>query len=314
MKLRRVTKRHPCEVCGKQTWCGYSEDGSVAVCMRVESDKPTKNRGWLHVLKETNAPRRQAPPQPDLHSHPLASREHIDAIYSTLVIGHLVLSEEHRAKLESRGFTPDRVRSNCYRSVPTELFGANVARALSQYNLRGVPGFYRERGAWKMVTPGPGILIPVRDSRGRIRGFQVRRDEGSPRYLWFSSASKPEGQSSGAPVHFAHPERIKRQGRVYVTEGALKADVIAARLDCAAIGIPGVTTWPRGFGRNLKKLFPSLSDLRLCFDSDFKTNDNVRRALFGLLAELRGALYSPAVLTWDGQFKGFDDFLTRRAA
>ena len=36
----------------KPDWCSVSEDGSVVVCMRVESSKSCKSGGWFHSLKE----------------------------------------------------------------------------------------------------------------------------------------------------------------------------------------------------------------------------------------------------------------------
>jgi hypothetical protein len=311
--MKRVGKKHPCEICGHTRWCGYSEDGTKAVCMRVESDKPTKNQGWLHILRESDDFTRKPAPRPDVHSHPLASPSHLDGIYSTMIRGHLVLSNEHKSNLLARGLSDLDIENNGYKSVPTSLYGGTVARLLSELDLRGVPGFYRERGRWQMFTPGRGFFISVRDSRHRIRGFQIRMDDGPTRYLWFSSASKPEGQSSGAPIHFARPNLIAEQRRVFITEGALKADVIAARLNAPVIGIPGVTTWPGGFGQKLRKACPQIREVFLCFDSDFRTNEHVRRALFNLIAELRASLYSPKVLTWESA-KGFDDYLTRVAA
>lgn len=311
--MKRVSKKHPCEICGHTSWCGYAEDGTKAVCMRVESDKSTKNRGWLHILREDDSPRPKPAPRPDVHSHPLASRPHLDAVYSAMVSGHLVLSEPHKSNLLARGLSESDIENNGYRSAPSAFSGETVAGLLSEYDLRGVPGFYRERGKWRMFTPGAGFFVTVRDSRRRVRGFQIRMDEGATRYLWFSSASKPEGQSSGAPIHFARPQLIAEQRRVFITEGALKADVIAARLNAPVVGIPGVSTWPGGFGQKLRKVCPQLKEIFLCFDSDFRANENVRRALFALIAELRASLYSPSILTWDTA-KGFDDYLTRRAA
>lgn len=46
----RVTRQRPCPVCEKPDYCGVSADGSAVICMRVESDKPTRNGGWLHRL------------------------------------------------------------------------------------------------------------------------------------------------------------------------------------------------------------------------------------------------------------------------
>lgn len=47
----RVNKKNPCRVCGRIDWCGYSED--AAICMRRESDTPTRNGGWLHKSNDS---------------------------------------------------------------------------------------------------------------------------------------------------------------------------------------------------------------------------------------------------------------------
>jgi 5S rRNA maturation endonuclease (ribonuclease M5) len=60
-KWIRVTRHQPCPVCGKPDWCGTSADGAVACCMRVKSDRPTRNGGWLHRLVDPGGP---GPPRP----------------------------------------------------------------------------------------------------------------------------------------------------------------------------------------------------------------------------------------------------------
>ena len=50
--MKRVTRENPCAICGRPDWCGCSDDGCVAVCMREQSSRPTKNGGWLHRLKD----------------------------------------------------------------------------------------------------------------------------------------------------------------------------------------------------------------------------------------------------------------------
>lgn len=62
---KRVSRRRPCPVCEKDDYCGYAGDDSApsaAICMRIESDKPTKNGGWLHKLRDDGplwAPRKR---------------------------------------------------------------------------------------------------------------------------------------------------------------------------------------------------------------------------------------------------------------
>ena len=45
---KRVTRAAPCGICRRPDWCGVSADGSAACCMRVQSDHPAKNGGWIH--------------------------------------------------------------------------------------------------------------------------------------------------------------------------------------------------------------------------------------------------------------------------
>jgi hypothetical protein len=47
---RRVTREKPCVICKKPDWCVVCDDESAAICMRVESDRPTKSGGWIHRL------------------------------------------------------------------------------------------------------------------------------------------------------------------------------------------------------------------------------------------------------------------------
>lgn len=47
-KWLRVTRRHPCPVCGKPDWCTYTAEGDAVACMRVWSDHEMENGGYLH--------------------------------------------------------------------------------------------------------------------------------------------------------------------------------------------------------------------------------------------------------------------------
>lgn len=49
----RLRGRERCAICQHVGWCGYSADKSTVICMRVASDKPTRNGGWLHKLNDT---------------------------------------------------------------------------------------------------------------------------------------------------------------------------------------------------------------------------------------------------------------------
>ena len=60
--LRRASKSHPCPVCGRPGWCSIFADGGGAICMRVPSNRPTRNNGHLHFLRDrTPRPRGRRP-------------------------------------------------------------------------------------------------------------------------------------------------------------------------------------------------------------------------------------------------------------
>lgn len=56
----RVTRKTPCPICGRPDWCGISEDGAIAICMRIASTHPAKNGGWVHKVADGRA--RYVPP------------------------------------------------------------------------------------------------------------------------------------------------------------------------------------------------------------------------------------------------------------
>lgn len=47
----RVSKQNPCKICEKEDWCTFCEDGA-SCCMRVMSQKPMKNGGYLHKITD----------------------------------------------------------------------------------------------------------------------------------------------------------------------------------------------------------------------------------------------------------------------
>lgn len=51
--LQRVTRKHPCPVCGRPDWCSVTTDGALCVCMRLAegSRKRSANGGFVHVLR-----------------------------------------------------------------------------------------------------------------------------------------------------------------------------------------------------------------------------------------------------------------------
>lgn len=52
--MRRVDREHPCPICSRPDWCLVREDGSAAICARIEegSRKRCGDSGWLHIIRE----------------------------------------------------------------------------------------------------------------------------------------------------------------------------------------------------------------------------------------------------------------------
>jgi hypothetical protein len=315
MNFLRVNKKKPCAICGRNDWCGYSADGDSAICMRVKSDRASANGGWLHrVGFATPKPTARSVAAPQM---PTAHADRKDAIYCALLKRFLVLSADHRARLRLRGLDAERIERGGYRSNPAPVYVRAILKDFSDDELRGVPGFYFEGGR-RMVDCGAGFFIPARDERGRIRALQFRRDEGKPKYFWFSSASKPHGASSGSPLHFANRHLLDRSDEVILTEGILKADCVAHFTGLPVIAAAGVSNFPPGFEGNLREQYPNINRAVVAFDSDFISNEQVKSALRRIVDRLRRAHFSTVVRTWDRNFKGYDDFLlserTTRAA
>ncbi len=60
---RRVNRQEPCPICKKVDWCGVSDDGELAICMRIDSDHPARNGGHVHKLSDPVPLRPMLPPE-----------------------------------------------------------------------------------------------------------------------------------------------------------------------------------------------------------------------------------------------------------
>jgi hypothetical protein len=278
--------------------------------MRKLSARPTRNGGYLHVFDDAPLIRLPRPPVPKPNTDaPRASVEQLTAVYESF-LNHLVLAAPHRQNLLARGLSPTAIERGLYRSTPPPTFSRYVTRALEKdFDLRGVPGFYRVGAEWRAVDTGAGFFVPSRDADGRINGLQIRRDEGTPRYIWFSSANRTDGCSSGAPVHFAHAHLLRDADVVTLTEGALKADIITHLTRSPVIAAAGVSNFSADFAETLRAKFPAIRRATLAFDADVWTNEHVYGALERLARQLEAAHFQVTVRTWPKKFKGFDDFL-----
>jgi DNA primase len=320
-----------CPVCQHRDNCAVSADWRIAFCRRVKSNRPGRG-GWIHILSASvfvtaGSPHRTPPypsqPIPDQTQTQPASIEHRDAIYCTLLRGgFLSLSTARRAGLHARGLGDGEIVRRGYCDTPTEAQGNEIAAALADYGLAdygqtgyglaGVPGFYRQGGCWRMVKCAPGYFVPYRDEHGRIQAMQYRLDEplhGKTKYLWLSSVDRAGGASSGAPVHHACHHLLADAAEVVVTEGALKADVIAYLTQSPVVGVAGVGTFGAHFTMRLQQAAPALRSVVVAYDMDLYHKPEVLQALEALTGQLQRAGLRVRVRTWPDTWKGYDDYL-----
>jgi hypothetical protein len=218
----------------------------------------------------------------------------------------LNLAPLHKDQLRARGLTEEAVRDNGYKSLGWQEAVAALAgleRKYGRERLLQVPGFRLNR--YKDVEPviSAGLLIPVRGPDGRILGCQVRADEGSAKYLWFSGDGSP---SCGSPCHVR--DGVRDTDQVLVVEGPLKADVVRAlQPQYRVLGVAGVSGW--------KAALPVLQhwgvkDVVLAYDADWTTNEAVGQALRKAADGLAAAGIVCQVAIWNiNQGKGLDDLL-----
>ena len=269
--------------------------------------------GWIHRLRSDDAqprPVRKPAPKPSAAA-PRADAAHLDFVYTKLLRAcGLSLSVTRRAGLRARGLSAEAIDALPCVDTPTPEQADVIASALSANGLAGVPGFYRDRGHWRMVKCAPGFFCAYRDAQGRIVGLQYRLDEpfDGRKYIWLSSRGYNCGTSSGTPLHLAGRQYLADSPDLLITEGSLKADCISLLARCAVLAGGGVTCFGQDFGERFKTQFPDKRAV-VCFDADWTRKKEVRAALKRLREQLREAGVPFIVRTWPAEFKGLDDYL-----
>ncbi|MDA0747146.1 MAG: topoisomerase [bacterium] len=244
--------------------------------------------GWLHRLKE---PPPDWTPPVKAPEKPKADADRLDRVYRGFLRA-LDLRPEHRAHLTGpeRGLSGRQIHRRGYKTLPPRGRSA-IARALVERfgveTVLSVPGFYvSDRGpgsAYITFAGAPGILILFLDVEDRVVGLQIRPDkrwDGGGKYVWFSSKSRSGGTGpggvTGLPAHVSRP-RTRKGGRVWITEGPIKADVASNILYETVVAVPGVTTWEAA---NVLGVVDKLKaeSVVVAYDADTEHNDRVQAA------------------------------------
>ncbi len=179
----------------------------------------------------------------------------------------------------------------------------------------------------KDLEIGERCEVRLEDECGSVRLVKGQR------YFWLSSGNKNEGAGAGdpSPVHVAVPSHelntwtsgeLLQKETVWITEGALKADIAAEHIQKAQtegvrndvgstfVAIPGVNTW--------RTVLPVLEEMNvkhvnIAMDMDVMTNPSVEYHLKELIAELRVLGYTASLAIWNADDgKGIDDVLVNR--
>jgi len=292
--------------------------------MRRPSPRPARSGGWWHTATPDTHRRDLAPVVPLRPAASVAEPGRLDAAYRAL-LRHpdLALRTRHRDALAARGLDAEAIAANGYATLPPGQRTGVVRAVAERVDLAGVPGVYRKRSGtavYPALAGAPGLLVPVRDESGRIRGAQARVDEpgSGGRYRWVSSANREAGTGSGTPMHWTLAG--DRAGALWVTEGPLKADITAHLSGHRVLAVAGVHAGQAA--RILEELeavgWSRSRTVVLAPDADYRTNPTVLRAWVAIGTRLAERGYRVEVACWptnaSGAPKGIDDALAAGVA
>jgi hypothetical protein len=229
------------------------------------------------------------------------------------LLQQLTLSAAHNESLIHRGFTPETIHTNGYRSLPLKGRGA-LARAVSDHFgeaiTRTIPGLYVQTNgdrSWWTLAGTPGLIIPVRNPDGQIIALKLRADDDAAHSRYSTLSSRAHGgPGPGAHIHVPLHDGLATQ-TVRVTEGELKADVAQQRTGILTLALPGVSSWRpvvpilRAFG---------VQTVLIAFDSDWRINPHVASALTRTAKTLTDEGFNVQLEAWPTAWgKGIDDVL-----
>lgn len=322
MALINVAKvKITCPICKKNDWCMVSDDGKLVLCQRIENDHPNKKGGWWHSL-ENNI-------RYDKHRFKTKKNQGIKApdyvlndIYTDL-LSLLDLTDQHMKNLSDRGITEEESKYFGYKSLLVDgryEITKKLRKTFGTSLLKMTPGFYTSKGQYGdilTITGGTGFMIPVKNVYKQICGIQIRVDQPTKdtKYIWLSSTDKKDGTNSGTPIHIAFPPMIKRN-EIWITEGPLKANILAWRRKCIVIAAPGIAHW-REIPCTIEKIrqfYHSISGpCIIAYDADYKEKEYVKEHALNLYHALSAKKCKSYFAVWDiSQGKGIDEVIVNK--
>ncbi|MBU8908088.1 DUF3854 domain-containing protein [Desertibacillus haloalkaliphilus] len=180
--------REDCPVCGKQGFCMIHEDKNRVVCTRVPSDYTWgKNNHGLHFLNKKKIKRNfDFSKVEDVQTVDKKTDQQLDEIFRGMM-DCLDLNDNHYKHLTGgdRQLKDDQITIRGYKSFPYEKpwnFVKEWADSLNMNveDLIGTPSIYRYKNKYQsfITMKGlPSIMIPFRNHKNQIVGFQLRVDQ-----------------------------------------------------------------------------------------------------------------------------------------
>src|SRR5581483_4171290 len=147
--FRRVSKKRPCRICESTTYCGFTADERMSICMWVSEGSigPSRNGGNKHVHHEVTiiSTRSRIPTKPEPLAIAVAPIEVRDAVYRELIrisparryYPHLVAGPDG---LLHRGFT-EAETYNYGALPPSQVERAQLAYQLHQFAINSFPQY-----------------------------------------------------------------------------------------------------------------------------------------------------------------------------
>ena len=329
-KWKLVTATAPCPICKHGDWCQCSDDGAIAMCMRIAEGaiKSATNRSGADYHIHELIPREKRKGAKPVTAEPTGERADADTLHAvnSALLRECSYSERHRLDLLRRKL-PAGFGMMGYGTLPDKPWKA-VAKLREKFSdevLLKVPGIVvkvNKKGERYITIAGkPGMLVPVRDEAERIVGVKVRMDgtDAKGKYRWLTSrkvgkSKLPfDGPGPGTPAHCPLLlTKVRPVKMLRITEGPLKADVANANSDVPTIAADSVGGCIRAveMARAL-----GAETVRLAFDMDRTdpTKPQVAGAFVKSAAALDELKIDVEIETWDPKFKGIDDALVAGA-
>ena len=285
------SKRNPCPICEKTHGCKISDN--LIMCLRGDSNWSIPGWKYLKPLRggmgglfgadsgerQEYRPEQQPKAAKPSNITPLTD-EQLDR-EARKILKQLGLSAKHREQLHGRGLTDEQIDQRGFKSVDR----------YQEFNLISIsPNFPGMGDKGTLANSGSGILIPIRNIKGLIIGFQLARDDREPKYqwLWGSSDRRVSGE---LPLQFL---KLNSSPDLNIIEGTQKPLPAAHLHNINVLGAGGVN-W-HGSKKEFKAIVDSKNfDLYILNpDTGCKANHHVMggyRALYLFLKKLGVTLY-----------------------